>query len=216
MKRISQIFALPGAIAAAAFAVVASAHGSDAATVSRAAVSAKIAYCQDCHGPHGQGYRGYFPIPRLAGQQIQYFKNQLQAFVQHTRTNNIMFHVAHVLSPAMQTALAERFRSFNPPPYGGGPRGLISAGREIFQVGLPNQNIPACAACHGPDAMGHDQIPRLRGQLYWYAVRELSDWGTERGRETLLHGPSATMLPVAHSLSRRDTEAVAAYVSSLR
>src|SRR5258708_4760273 len=28
-------------------------------------VAAKLSYCKDCHGPSAQGYRGYFPIPRL-------------------------------------------------------------------------------------------------------------------------------------------------------
>jgi cytochrome c553 len=36
---------------------------------SRSGVQAKLGYCKDCHGPSAQGYRGYYPIPRLAGQQ---------------------------------------------------------------------------------------------------------------------------------------------------
>jgi cytochrome c553 len=77
-------------------------------------VQGKLGYCKDCHGVAAQGYRGYFPIPRLAGQQPQYLENQLRAFIQHRRTNNIMFNVAHALSPAMVSALAAHFRSLNP------------------------------------------------------------------------------------------------------
>jgi cytochrome c553 len=178
--------------------------------------TAKIRYCQDCHGPSGQGYRGFVPIPRLAGQQPEYFKNQLQAFVDRRRTNDIMLNVAHVLSPSMITALATNFQSFNPRPLGGAPRELVTEGRQIFQDGVPDANIAACAACHGPEARGHQQIPRLAGQLYWYVVRELGVWDTERGQNPSRSDTSATMLPIAHSLNRKQMEAVAAYVSSLQ
>ena len=78
-------------------------------------VQAKLAYCEDCHGRSAQGFHGYFPIPRLAGQQPEYLKNQLEALVEHRRTNNIMFNVAHSLSPGMIAALATDFRALNPP-----------------------------------------------------------------------------------------------------
>ena len=87
-------------------------------------------YCQDCHGPSGQGYRGFYPIPRLAGQQTEYIENQLRAFVERRRPNNIMANVAHVLSPAMIAALAANFRSFNPAPLGGAPKNQVAAGRK--------------------------------------------------------------------------------------
>ena len=60
-------------------------------------VQAKISYCKDCHGVSAQGFNGYYPIPRLAGQQPEYIENQLRAFTEHRRTNNIMFNVAHSL-----------------------------------------------------------------------------------------------------------------------
>src|SRR6516165_12436101 len=68
-------------------------------------VAAKLAYCEVCHGVAAQGFRGYYPIPRLAGQQTEYLENQIKAFNEHRRTNNIMFNVGHVLSPAMVAAL---------------------------------------------------------------------------------------------------------------
>ena len=207
--------ALFGAIVAAALSAAGLTQSTEATAAPKTSVDAKIGYCEDCHGPSGQGYYGYFPIPRLAGQQTQHIKNQLQAFVEHRRTNNIMFNVAHVLSPTMISALAERFHAFNPPPFGGAPRALVATGREIFQDGLPDANIAACAACHSPEAYGHDQIPRLAGQLYPYVVRALDNWGKERGHSAQ-PDTSATMLPIAHSLNKRQMEAVAAYVSTLK
>jgi len=179
-------------------------------------VQAKLSYCKDCHGPSAQGYRGYFPIPRLAGQQPAYLENQLRAFIERRRTNNIMFNVAHSLSPSMLAALAADFHALNPPPIGGAPQRLAATGRKIFQDGMPESNIAACAACHGPDATGSGQIPRLAGQLYPYVIKELTNWGKERGQNPARPDISAVMSPVAHSLNKEQIEAVAAYVSTLK
>jgi cytochrome c553 len=178
-------------------------------------VQAKLSYCKDCHGPSAQGYRGYFPIPRLAGQQTEYLENQLHAFIEHRRTNNIMFNVAHALSPGMISALAANFRSLNPRPIGGAPRQLVAMGKKIFEDGMPDANIAACAACHGPDATGSGEIPRLAGQLYPYLINKLVNWDKERGQNRAKPDTSAIMSPVAHSLNRSQIEAVAAFVSYL-
>jgi cytochrome c553 len=179
-------------------------------------VQAKLSYCKDCHGPSAQGYRGYFPIPRLAGQQTEYLENQLRAFIEHRRTNNVMFNVAHALSPSMVAALAASFRELNPAPIGGAPRQLAAEGKKIYEDGIPDANVAACAACHGPDATGSGDIPRLAGQLYPYLIKELTNWGKERGQNAAKPDTSAIMSPVAHSLNRSQVEAVAAYVSNLK
>ena len=182
----------------------------------RGDLQAKLAYCEDCHGRSAQGFHGYFPIPRLAGQQPEYLKNQLQAFIEHRRTNNIMFNVAHSLNPAMMDALAADFRELNPPPLGGGPRRLVSTGEKIFQNGVPEANVAACAACHGPEGQGSGQIPRLAGQLPDYVYNKLINWSKERGQNPTEPDISAVMSPVAHSLTRSQVEAVAAYLSYLK
>ena len=205
---------LQTAILALALAGATHAEGEHAA--SRGSVQAKLSYCKDCHGPSAQGFRGYFPIPRLAGQQTEYLENQLRAFIEHRRTNNIMFNVAHALSPSMVSALAANFHDLNPPPIGGAPRQLAAEGKKIFQDGVPDANIAACAACHGPDATGTGEIPRLAGQLYPYLIKELTNWGKERGQNPAKPDTSGIMSPIAHSLSKSRIEAVAAYVSDLR
>ena len=216
-RRVLKVVSLQFALQLAVLTIVFSATGrADAAVVSKGAVEAKLAYCQDCHGPTGQGYRGFFPIPRLAGQQTEYLENQLRAFVEHRRPNPIMSNVAHVLSPDMITALAAKFRDFNPKPLGGGPKELVAKGGKIFQDGVPEDNIAACAACHGPQALGHEEIPRLAGQLYPYVIKELTNWGKERGQNPAHPDTSFIMAPVAHSLTKPQIEAVAAYVSNLK
>ena len=187
-----------------------------AATAARGALADKFAYCQDCHGASGQGFRGYYPIPRLGGQQIQYIENQLRAFIEHRRKNAIMLNVAHGLQPGMTAALAERFNRLKPAPIGGGPRALVARGKDIFEGGIPQANVAACAACHGPGATGKGEIPRLAGQLYEYVVAKLTNWNKERGQIPSRPDTSLIMEPVAHSLTRSEAQAVAAYVSTLR
>jgi cytochrome c553 len=175
---------------------------------------AKLAYCKTCHGLSGQGYRGWFPMPRLAGQQPQYLENQLRAFIERRRTNPVMQNVAHALSPSMVSALAAHFRNLDPRPIGGAPRQSVSLGKRIFDDGLPEANVPACAACHGSEAKGQNEIPRLAGQLYEYTVAQLTGWARVRGQGSTVD-TSAIMAPTAHNLTRSQVEAVAAYVSNL-
>jgi|SRR5579872_1717952 len=178
-------------------------------------LEAKLEYCKTCHGLQGQGYLGYFPMPRLAGQQPEYIEAQLRAFVERRRSNPIMRNVAHVLSPAMISSLADHFHHLNPPPFGGAPKGAVTLGRRIYDEGLPESNVPACSACHGADGRGQNEIPRLAGQLYPYMVSQLTGWSKERGQGTAVD-TSAIMAPTAHNLTRSQVEAVAAYVSNLQ
>src|ERR1700681_648352 len=186
------------------------ANDTSASTVSKQQVEAKLQYCDVCHGVSARGFLGYYPIPRLAGQQIAYIENQLRGFIEHKRTNNIMFNVGHVLSPAMITALATNFHDLNPNPLGNAPKELVAAGKQIYEEGVPSTNVLACASCHGKEAKGDGQFPRLAGQLYAYVTLQLTNWSKERGETT-----SDIMAPIARGLTESQIKAVAAYVSYL-
>src|SRR6202795_1808437 len=135
--------------AAFAIAVSAAGHAEDkgAGAVPKQEFEAKVAYCKTCHGVSGQGFRGAFPMPRLAGQQPEYLENKLQAFIERRRTNPVMFNVAYVLSPSMLTALATHFKDLNPKPLGGAgvPKELVAAGKKIYEDGVPSAEVPPCA-----------------------------------------------------------------------
>jgi cytochrome c553 len=178
-------------------------------------LKAKIDYCKTCHGLSGQGFRGSYPMPRLAGQQPEYLENQLQAFIDRRRSNPVMFNVAHVLSPSMLKGLAEHFKDLNPKPLGGAPRESVAEGKKIYEEGIPKAEIPPCASCHQPDAKGADAFPRLAGQLHDYMFRKLTNWDKERGQDKAKPDASAIMGPIAHNLSEAQVRAVAAYLSYL-
>jgi cytochrome c553 len=192
----------------------ASAEDAGKAAVPPHELQAKAAYCKSCHGPLGQGFHGFYPIPRLAGQQPDYIKNQLRAFDERRRTNNIMLNVSHVLSPAMVTALAAHFQSLDPKPIGGAPKELVAEGKKIYQDG--EGDVPACASCHGPEAKGDGEFPRLAGQLNDYIFNKLTHWSQERGQDPSKPDTSAIMQPIAHSLTEQQIKAVAAYLNYLQ
>ncbi len=185
----------------------------DTGTVSPQALKAKLDYCEVCHGASARGFVGFYPIPRLAGQPVEYIENELKGFVEHKRVNtesptptNVMFNVGHVLSPAMITALATNFHNLNPKPLGGAPKEHLDAGKKIFDEGIAD--VPPCASCHGAKGEGNGPIPRLAGQLYPYVVKQLANWSHERQEEN-----SDVMAPIAHGLTESQIDAVAAYVS---
>jgi len=216
MKVNSIRLALPTVILAIAFSAAGQAKDLDRVDRSKGALQAKIEYCKTCHGLSGQGYRGFFPIPRLAGQQTEYTENQLQAFIERRRENKYMYDVAHVLSPAMRTSLAKHFKGLNAKPLGGAPRKLVAMGKKIYEEGVPETNVPACMACHGSEAKGQEAIPRLAGQLHDYFFNKLANWNKERGQDPKHPDISVIMLPTSHNLTKSQIAEVAAYVSYLQ
>jgi cytochrome c553 len=215
MKVSSMRLALPAAILVIVFSATGRAEDTGVADFSKQALQAKIEYCKTCHGVSGQGFHGATPIPRLAGQQAEYIENQLQAFIEHRRDNKYMFNVSHVLSPAMRTALAKHFSELNPKPLGGASKELAARGKTIYEQGVPDADVPACATCHGLDAKGNGEFPRLAGQLNDYILNKLVNWSSERGQDPAKPDASAIMQPIAHNLTKAQITAVAAYLNYL-
>jgi cytochrome c553 len=215
MNFIGLKWALP-ATAVGLAVLAAGSGGADTIRHGRQDIHAKLEYCKTCHGLSGEGYHGYFAMPRLAGQQPRYIENQLRAFIERRRSNPVMFNVAHTLSPSWLAALADHFHDLNPAPAGPGPQRLVATGKTIYEEGIPEANVAACFACHGLEARGQDEIPRLAGQLYPYIVKTLTSWDKERGQGAGKSDTSAIMAPTAHNLTQSQIAAVAAYVSHLK
>jgi cytochrome c553 len=215
MKFVRLQLASQTAILAVIFATAGHAEDKNMPAAPAQDLQAKIEYCQRCHQSSGQGIRAASPIPRLAGQQVEYFENQLRAFIDHRRVHSVMENVAHNLSPATQKGIAEHFRELNPKPIGGAPKELVAGGKQIYEEGVPDANVPPCASCHGPDAKGNGAFPRLAGQLDVYVIDKLLNWGKERGQDPANPDNSAIMQPIAHVLTKAQIEAVAAYLNYL-
>jgi cytochrome c553 len=126
-----------------------------------------------------------------------------------------MFNVAHVLSPAMLKGLGAHFKDLNPKPLGGGSKELASAGKKIYDEGVPEANVAPCASWHGPEGKGDGTFPRLAVQLNDYVFNKLVNWSKERGQDRSKPDTSAIMEPIAHGLTEQQVKAIAAYVSFL-
>jgi cytochrome c553 len=197
--------------------VLSIAAATDTTAFSQKDLQAKTEYCSTCHGLSGQGYRGWSPMPRLAGQQPDYFEGQLRAFVERRRRDKEDFlnmAKAHDLSPEMGSALAAHFRGLHAKPLGGARRELVVAGKKIFEEGIPGAT-PPCYSCHGPDARGNGEFPSLAGQLHDYIQRTLVNWDKQRGQDAAKPDKSAIMKPIARSMTETNISAVAAYLSQL-
>ncbi|MDR3408097.1 MAG: cytochrome C [Methylovirgula sp.] len=166
--------------------------------------------CTWCHGPSGQGYSN---APRLAGQQELYLDAQLMNFRTHVRDNpysrDFMWNAVVHVDEDMAHGFASYFASLPPEAANDGNRDLVASGRNIFEFGVPEANIAACIVCHGPNGEGVRGIPRLGGLSYFYLKRRLEEWAEG-------YSPAAEPMPkVARSLSGRDIEALASYLSFL-
>ena len=168
--------------------------------------------CSWCHGTSAQGYT---VAPRLAGQRPLYITSQLRSFREHTRDNPLskqyMWSAVAALGPDVARDLAAYFATIPPRPANDGDQALAARGRAIYMEGIPEANVAACYACHGPNAEGIREIPRLGGLSRFYLRARLQQWG--QGYHSVAGSP---MPVVARSLAPDEIEELTSYLSFVR
>jgi cytochrome c553 len=174
--------------------------------------NALVRNCTWCHGGSAQGYT---PAPRLAGQRRTYIEQQLASFANQTRdapfSRQYMWGAAANLRPWEVQALSVYFSNVPPRAAYDGNRELVAWGEAIYQRGIPESNIAACVACHGPNAEGIGAIPRLGGLTYAYLKRRLEQWAEG------YHGSLGHPMPhIATQLSQDQIEELASYLSFVK
>ncbi|MEK7985992.1 c-type cytochrome [Burkholderia contaminans] len=168
---------------------------------------------QICSGCHGAGGRSESPMfPKLNAQTSEYIEAQLKGFREHARGENAardyMWGMAALLDAGAVKSLADYF-SHQPATRGAtGDATLTARGQEIFERGVPDKGVPACASCHGAEAQGAGTFPRLAGQHKEYLLRQIEVFknGTR--------GNAPVMSAVAHTLDDEQAKAVAVYLQS--
>jgi len=176
---------------------------------------AGTASIRNCTWCHGTGAQGYTVAPRLAGQRPLYIESQLRGYAAHIRDNPLskqyMWSAAANLDADSVRELADYFASLPPKSAHDGRRAFVERGEAIFLQGIPEANIVACLACHGPAGQGVREIPRLGGMSYFYLKRRLEEWGQG------YHSTVASPMPlVAGSLGPEEIEALASYLSFVK
>jgi cytochrome c553 len=173
---------------------------------------AVVRNCTWCHGTSAQGYT---VAPRLAGQRPLYLESQIRSFREHIRDNpfskQYMWGAVASLDPGTVRELAAYFATIPPRPANDGDWGLTARGRTIYMEGIPEANVAACYACHGPNAEGIREIPRLGGLSHDYLKARLQQWG--QGYHST---PGSPMPIVARSLASDEIEALTSYLSFIR
>ena len=186
------------------------ARAQEAAAVAQNAADTAIGVCGTCHGPDGNSTDPIFP--RLAGQHAGYLVRQLKSFKDQTRGDPYaiayMWGMASGLSDETIDALAQYYAGQKTGPGKSHDAATTARGRDIFEHGVPSEGVPACAACHGPDALGSDMYPRLAGQHAEYILKQLASFQSNMRNMAVMHG-------VAQNLRTPEMEAVADYLESL-
>ncbi|HED18876.1 MAG TPA: cytochrome c4 [Gammaproteobacteria bacterium] len=166
--------------------------------------------CGACHGIHGNSVAPNYP--KLAAQIPHYIRGQLHDFASGARTSPIMSGMAKALSDAQIRELAQYFSQQTNKNTAHPDTSLVAQGKKIFHGGVSATNVPACAACHGPAAIGLPPLyPRLAGQNPPYVESQLLAFRSKQRS----NDPRAMMRDIAGKLTAQEIKAVAAYLGSL-
>lgn len=165
--------------------------------------------CSSCHGPGGNSTSPTFP--KLAAQQQPYLVAQIKAFRNKTRgeqeAHDYMLGMASLIDDETADALGRFFSRQKPPRGVTGDPALIANGKKLFEQGIVERNITACATCHGKHAEGNGIFPRLAGQHAEYILRQLTVIQSRLRESPVMHG-------IIKDLKPEDMKAVAAFLQS--
>ena len=209
MKQIGRT--IVGTLLGGAISVAAAQVGTTPADVERmkAGEERAVNLCSTCHGPRGISTSPEFPI--LAAQREGYLVSQLEAFRAKIREEKIahdfMWGIAYNLDDAMIKSVALYYAAQPPAPGRPGNPALVATGKELFDKGIPARSIPACTSCHGANADGLADFPRLAGQHAKYVVSQLNYIQSLVRKAPVMHG-------IVKDLTPEEMQALASYVQS--
>jgi cytochrome c553 len=179
------------------------------AEIQKAAEEKAVNLCSTCHGPRGISTSSEFPI--LAAQRPGYLAAQIDAFRKQTRAekdaHDFMWGIAGRLDEKIVDGIAAYYAAQPPAPGRTDDPALVAKGKELFDKGLADRGIPACASCHGANGEGIADFPRLAGQHAKYVAKQLTYIQMLTRAAPVMHGIVKDLTPV-------EIQAVATYVQS--
>lgn len=163
--------------------------------------------CFVCHGAQGESSSEMFP--RLAGQHWEYTAKQLANFKSGRRKGTAMADMVAKLTPDEMVALGKYFEQMSVPADAAKEPDLAAMGKYIYHNGNQYSGVPACAGCHGPQALGTAALPRLAGQYAVYTEAQLKQFSTrERNND------NAVMHAIVAKMTALEMAAVAQYLGA--
>src|ERR1700680_1858552 len=177
--------------------------------VQKAAEEKAVNLCSTCHGPRGISTSSEFPL--LAAQHKGYLAAPIDAFRKQPRAekdaHDFMWGIAGQLDEKIINGIAAYYASQPPGRGRTDDPSLVAKGKELYDKGLPDRAIPACATCHGANGEGIADFPRLAGQHAKYVAKQLTYIQTLTRAAPVMHG-------IIKDLTPSEMQAVAAYVQA--
>jgi cytochrome c553 len=152
----------------------------------------KAQLCLLCHKPNNP--MAY--LPTLQGQTRQYLYNQIKAFQQKRRRDEIMQTNVATLSDGDIRDIADFFASQKP------VRAPFKLDPERVALGRSKATDLDCGRCHRPDYSGEKEVPRLAGLDPRYGSRQIIDFVSRKRRHPRLNGMSHISSDDAESLAQ--------------
>lgn len=185
----------------------------DVANPAIPAVTLARQVCSNCHGLKGSSESPNFP--NLAGQTETYIAAQLKGFRSHGRRDpagfEYMWGLSRSLTDEQIRGLAAYYAAQTPKTRRSeATSAMLEAGKSIYTNGVAAKGVPACSACHGLQAKGNDNYPRLAGQHADYLMKQLQVFQRTDDRPE-----GSIMKTVAHELTPDNIRDVAAYLQAL-
>lgn len=160
----------------------------------------RIRFCGYCHGEDGNSKRDY--IPNLADQHPLYLFEQFEKFGNGQREDYVMSKLVQTLTVEERINIAVYYSQQEARPRTSTAPQLVDAGRAKYQA--------KCAVCHGKEAEGLRNMPRLAGQPSEYIKVAL-----KRFKEMNPAVQSSPMIGIAAPLTTGDLEELAAFLTTL-
>jgi cytochrome c553 len=164
--------------------------------------AATLAVCESCHGVNGNS--GLPEIPSLAAQNARYIYLQLRDYQEGRRSNPMMTPMAASLGREEMRELANYFSAQKLSDKN------FKADASKVSLGRAKADETLCAMCHLGEFKGQNEIPKVAGQNYDYVVKTLLEF-----KNKTRTNDAGNMTSVAGTLTDRDIENLAHYISSL-
>ncbi|MEI6458423.1 MAG: c-type cytochrome [Pseudomonadota bacterium] len=170
-----------------------------------------VGTCGTCHGVKGVSKQPKFP--RLAGQNPAYLAAQMKAFRSQQRGDPDAIGYMWGMSASLEDSTIEALAAYYAVQTAVGASAAsdgasVARGREIYEKGIEAAGVPACSACHGPDAHGIADFPRLAGQHAQYVMKQLASFQNNMRNVAVMHG-------VAQALKVDEMRSVAVFLETL-